>query len=153
MDRYEIINELKSYFDLYELVGPMEYSRDGDLCWRYLRTELLHTLLIVRRDILQVPITVNTWFNGGRFDERGFRSNLSYIVKSNSSSGKLYISPHMLGCAVDFDAKGISSKDARNKIINNSDLLPYPIRLEDGVSWVHLDTYDVVGGSKKITLF
>ena len=128
METKEIIKKLGNYFDLVELVGPKEYKRDGDLCWRYLRPEFLHTLLIVREDILKVPMYVNNWDKGGQFDERGFRCNISDIVKQKTIGGKLYISPHSLGCALDFDAKGMTSEQARNKIIQLKGLLPYPIR-------------------------
>lgn len=152
MNRNDIIKELGSYFDLQELVGPKEYGRDKNLCWRYFRTELLHTLLVVRRDILKTPMTVNNWNAGGSFSQRGFRSNVSDIVKKKTVAGDLYISAHSLGCAVDFDAKGMSAEEARSKIISNKNLLPYPIRLENGVTWVHLDTYDS-GSGDKVTLF
>ena len=90
---------------------------------------------------------------GGRFDERGFRNNISDIVKSKTVSGSLYISPHMLGAAIDFDAKGMTAEEARNKIIQSQDLLPCPIRLESGTNWVHIDVYDSLGSSKKVTMF
>ena len=61
MSRKEIIRELSDYFDIQELVGPIEYLKFGNNCWRYLRTELLHTILVVRRDILRVPMYVNNW--------------------------------------------------------------------------------------------
>lgn len=153
MSRENIINELKKYFSIEELVGRDEYERDGELCWRYLRTELLHTVLIIRRDILRVPMVVNTWRSGGRFDERGFRSNISEIVKGKTSAGKLYISAHTLGAAIDFDAEGMSADQARMKIAVSSDLLPYPIRLEKGVNWVHVDTYDSLSEGKKVSYF
>lgn len=155
MDRNDIINEVSKYFSLVELVGPKEYNRDKDLCWRYLRTEFLHDLLIIRRDILQVPMYANNWKTGGNFDERGFRSNISDIMKSKTTSGKLYISAHSLGCALDFDAKGMTAEQARKKIMEKSSVLPYPIRLEKDVTWVHFDTFDTVNGSKstKVILF
>jgi len=153
MERSDIIKELSQYFSIVELVGPKEYGRDKDLCWRYLRTELLHTILVLRKDILKTPMTVNTWKSGGRFDERGFRNNISDIVKSKTVSGSLYVSPHMLGAAIDFDAKGMTAEEARNKIIQSQDLLPCPIRLESGTNWVHIDVYDSLGSSEKVTMF
>lgn len=152
MERNKIINELSKYFSIVELVGPKEYSRDKDLCWRYLRTDLLHTLLVIRKDILSVPITVNTWKSGGCFDERGFRSNISDIVKSKTLSGSLYVSPHSLGAAVDFGVKGMDAEEARRRIREAQHLLPYPIRMESDVTWVHVDTFDN-GNSEKITMF
>ena len=74
-------------------------------------------------------------------------------VKSKTVSGSLYISPHMLGAAIDFDAKGMTAEETRNKIIQSQDLLPCPIRLESGTNWVHIDVYDSLGSSKKVTMF
>lgn len=155
MDRRDIINEVGKYFSLVELVGPKEYNRDKDLCWRYLRTEFLHNLLVIRKDILKVPIYANNWNAGGKFDERGFRCNISDILRSKTASGQLYISAHSLGCALDFDAKGMTAEEARKKIIESGSLLPYPIRLEKDVTWVHFDTFDTIGGNKstKVILF
>lgn len=145
------LEELKKYFDVEELFGPKEVKRDGQRCWRYLSPAFVQCLLIIRRDILQVPMYCNNWKLGGKFSERGFRNNLCSTVKSKTDKGILYISPHMLGMALDFDAKGMTAEEARNKIVKNVDLLPFPIRLESGVSWVHMDTY--FEGDKKVHLF
>lgn len=153
MDRREIIQKLKEFFDLQELVGKWEYQAHGELCWRYLRTELLHTLLIVRRDILKAPMYANNWVWDGNYDERGLRVNISTEVKVKTSRGALYVSAHCLGAALDFTVKGMSAENARQKIIQNAHLLPYPIRLEKGVSWVHLDVYDDINSDQKVTLF
>lgn len=151
MNRNSIIKELSRFFSIYELVGKPEFDRDGEKCWRYLRSEFLEALLAIRRDILKVPMTANTWHTGGRFDERGFRSNISDIVKGKTMSGKLYVSPHSLGCALDFDAKGMTAEEARKAIDENQNLLPCPIRLERDVNWVHFDTYD--SGSSFVSYF
>lgn len=153
MNRKEIIIELYGYFDIQELVGPIEYSRFGNNCWRYLRTELLHTILVVRRDILKVPMYVNNWALGGSLKERGLRCNISSISKDKTMDDILYMSGHSFGAAIDFDAKGMTAESVRKKIIMNELLLPYPIRIENGVSWVHIDVYDDIINNKKITLF
>ena len=62
------------------------------------------------------------------------------------------MSAHCTGEAYDITVQGMSAEEARQLIIKNKDNLPYPIRLEDGVSWLHVDTYDM-GNGKKITLF
>ena len=47
--------------------------------------------------------------------------------------------------------EGMTAEEARRLIIKNQILLPYPIRLEDGVSWLHLDVYNADKG--KVYLF
>ena len=57
-----------------------------------------------------------------------------------------YISSHILGKAGDFTCKGLTAEQARQRIITNAHQLPCPIRLEDGVSWLHFDVlpqYDI----------
>lgn len=75
--------------------------------------------------------------------------NSTAIVRRN---GKVSIQGNCTGEAFDITVQGMSAEEARQLIIKNKDNLPYPIRLEDGVSWLHIDTYDM-GNGKKITLF
>ena len=46
----------------------------------------------------------------------------------------------------------MTAAEVRKAVIGIADILPYPIRLEDGVTWVDLDVYDRMNG-KKINLF
>ena len=152
MNRSEIIKELKEFFDVRELVCPHCHKKFGDNSWQFIDTELLHTLLIVRRDILKVPIYVNNYDSGGSFSQRGLRCNICQIVEDKTSKGEVYLSAHVNGSGVDFTAKGMTAEEARTIIATNVHLLPFPIRLEKNVTWVHLDIYDYMNG-KKINYF
>lgn len=66
--------------------------------------------------------------------------------------GKPYLSAHALGRGFDVTVSGMGAEDARQAVIKASDRLPYPVRLEDGVSWLHADTMDLCNG-QKVTLF
>ena len=46
----------------------------------------------------------------------------------------------------------MTAQQVRDFIVKNQDKLPYPIRLEGGVNWVHIDTYDF-DQNKKIEIF
>lgn len=70
------------------------------------------------------------------------------IVKSKTSP---YLSAHVLGRAGDFNVEGMSAEVARNKIVELEHILPYPIRLEKDVTWVHIDVMDF--GQGKIYQF
>ena len=95
---------------------------------------------------------INTWSSGGKFSQRGLRCNICDLVKSKTLSNRLYLSAHMQGTAVDFDVQGMSAEEVRKWIERNKVLLPYPIRLEEGVNWVHLDMRN--DGSKgRVTYF
>lgn len=139
--REQIIKELKNYFKIQELVGEETYNKHKDNAWFVFDTNLLHCLLILRTNI-DKPFTINNWYKGGRFSQRGLRDNTQSILKNKK---RLYLSGHVLGKAFDFDVKGMTAEEVRDWIKENEDLLPCKVRLEhrkDGVpiNWVHLDT-------------
>ena len=117
MRRQEIIFELKKYFQIYELVGKWTYRIHKDRAWKFFSTESLEMLLIIRKNIDR-PMTINTWFWGGKFSQRGLRSNLSTIFKRMFSLGKLYLSAHVLGEGFDFDVE----PKGKMLLLRNSDI-------------------------------
>ena len=137
MRRDEIINNLSEYFGIHDLVGKRTFAKYGQRAWRFLDTDALHALLIVRQGIGE-PINVNY----GNKQQRGLRTNIQQIVRKKSLKNKLYISAHVQGKAFDFDVKGWSSHDVRQWAVQNKSKFPFKIRFEDGVSWVHMDTID-----------
>lgn len=146
MTRDEIIKEIKNYFQLKELVCPHCISTYGDKSWQFLSTELLSTILTIRKDILKVPMIVNS---GSTYTQRGLRCNLCQLVKSKKH---IYMSAHSLGKAVDFHTKEYTPEQCRQLIKENIDKFEYPIRLEEGVNWVHVDCY-TLDSSKKLVTF
>ena len=78
-------------------------------------------------------------YDGGRKQQRGLRTIVQQMIKNYFYKNKLYVSAHLLGKAVDFDVKDMTAQEVRDWIVENSDLFPFKIRLEDKVSWVHLD--------------
>jgi hypothetical protein len=152
MNRKDLITELKLYFSSDELVCPDTFGKFGESSWQFFRTELLETLLIVRRDIIGFPMIINNWLKKGQFSQRALRCDLCQLVKDKSTAGQIYLSAHILGAAVDFDASGMTADEVRQTISNHRDLLPYPIRLEQNVTWTHIDVLDGLNG-QKITYF
>lgn len=146
MNRKQLITDLKKYFDVRELVCPHTYNAFGERSWQFLDDNLLQTILIVRRDILKVGMTVNTYHKGGIYDERGLRCNICDIVKAKTKKNQLYLSAHCNGAGIDFIPSGMTAEQARQQIRDNAFLLVVPIRLEKNVSWVHLDVYDYMNG-------
>lgn len=146
MTRAEILAAIKPYFDLDELVCPHVYQKWGEKAWQFLDTDYLHCLLVVRRDILQKPM----YCNGKGKTERGLRCNRCSIVRGKSGP---YLSAHVLGKAGDFTVVGMSAEDARKTIKANASKLPCNIRLEKGVSWVHMDTLPQYGITSKVYEF
>jgi len=144
-----LINQVKQYFDVRELVCKHVYDKFKDNSWMFLDEKLLETLLIIRTNIDR-PITVNNWSFGGPYSQRGVRCNICQLVKDKTIKGQLYMSAHRQGLAVDFDVKGMTAQEVREWISNNIILFPHNIRLERGVNWVHLDVFDI---GNKLTYF
>lgn len=143
MNREQIIRELHDYFQTSELVCPHTHSAWGERAWQFLDTDYLHCLLIIRRDILKVPMTCN--HKGA--NQRGLRCNMCELVKGKS---KVYLSAHILGKAGDFTCTGMTAQEARSLIREKANLLPCNIRLEDGVSWLHFDVLPQYGITQKV---
>lgn len=147
MNKSEIIQELKQFFRIEELVCPHTYKRFGDRSWSFLDERLLHALLILRRDLLKVPLTINTYhLQGGAVTQRGLRCNVCQIVKDKSVKDAVYLSSHIFGKAVDIVSNKMTAHEMREIIKANLDKFPFPIRIEKDVSWLHIDVTDEMKG-------
>lgn len=139
MTKQEVIKQLKTYFKVSELVCPHTFQKWGDKSWQFLNTELLETLLALRKEIFNTSMTIN---NGSNFTQRGLRCNICQLPKDQTVKGSQYLSAHCLGSAFDCDVKGYTAEEARRKIMANQHMLPYPIRVERAVTWLHFDVYN-----------
>lgn len=146
MERNDIIDEVRKFFNVKELVCDHTYARWGEKSWQFLDTDYLHALLVIRRDILQVPMTCN---HAG-YMQRGLRCNMCEMVKSKDRN---YLSSHILGKAGDFTPRGMTAAQARAIITSHQDMLPCKIRMEDGVTWLHFDVLPQYGIDQKVYLF
>lgn len=146
MTRDEIIRELHKFFQIRELVCEHTHSKWGERSWQFLDTAYLHNLLVIRRDILKAPMVCN---HGAQL-QRGLRCNRCGLV---SQKDAVYLSSHVLGKAGDFTVQGMTAQEARSLIRNNAHLLPYPLRMESGVSWLHIDTLPQYGIEAKVYEF
>lgn len=146
MNREQVIRDLNKFFDVKELVCDHTYAKWGEKSWQFLATDYLHNLLVIRRDILQVPMVCN--HDGA--DQRGLRCNLCPLVFEQT---EVYLSSHILGKAGDFTVQGMTAQEARSRIRNNAHLLPYPLRMEGGVNWLHIDTIPQYGITDKVYEF
>lgn len=146
MERNQILAEISKYFSIEELVCKHTYEKWRNNSWQFLDTNFLHALLVIRRDILKSPMTCNS----DDAEQRGLRCNRCDLVKNKAS---VYLSSHILGKAGDFTVKDMTAEEARQKIKNNAHLLPCPIRLERGVSWLHLDVLPQSGIIQKVYEF
>lgn len=156
MERAELIKAFKKYFGIKELVSKRVFEKRGELAWGEFDTRLLEVVLVIRRDILKVPLIVNNWANGGQYQQRGYRENLCEIVKKKTDAGVLYMMAHN-GKALDFSSPKMTADEMRDAIVKDADKLPYPIRMEkkeQAPTWVHVDVrVDDLNCKDKITWF
>lgn len=146
MTRDQIIREIHKFFQIRELVCEHTHSKWGERAWQFLDTAFLHNLLVIRRDILQAPMVCNH----GTQLQRGLRCNRCGLV---SQKDAVYLSSHVLGKAGDFTVQGMTAQEARSRIRNSANLLPYPLRMEGGVTWLHIDVLPQFGINEKIYEF
>ena len=151
MNKYDLIEEVKKYFAIQELVCAHTFQRFGEGAWRFLDTRLLECLLVVRRDILKVGLVCNDYNFGGSNTQRGLRCNICPLVKSKTNTSKCYQSAHLHGKAVDLVSAKMTAGQMRELIKANADKLPHQVRLEDGVTWLHLDVENDT--NSKVILF
>ena len=148
MKRETILRNVRKFFDIDELVCNHTAAKWGDKAWQFLDTDFLHALLIIRRDILKKPMWCNS--NANNLHQRGLRCNLCQLVAGKKVN---YLSAHILGKAGDFTVEGMTAEEARQRIKANAHLLPCNIRLEGGVSWLHIDVLPQEGVIAKVYEF
>ena len=127
MTREEILKAIKPYFDVDELVCDHTYAKWKERSWQFLDTDLLHVLLVLRRDILKVPL----YCNSKSAHQKGLRCNMCQLVKSKTA---VYLSSHILGKALDLTSPSMKAEKMRELIKANADKLPCNVRIEGGVS-------------------
>lgn len=144
MTKSETISKVSKYFQINELVCEHTLERFGGDAWKFLNAQALETLYVLRTKILKVPFIINTQ----SAHQRGLRCNLCPLVKEKK---KQYLSGHILGCAFDILSKEMTAAQMRSMIVQHKDLLPYPIRIEAGVTWLHFDL--LTSTDDKVTFF
>lgn len=141
MERYKISEN----FYLDEVMHPEVYKKFGAKSRWFIDQRLVDIVQYIRTKTGK-PITINTWFDGGRFKERGLRN-------PNTSTGAKY-SQHKFGKALDFIVSGMSADEVREKILGEwkADLMGLGLTaIEAGVSWVHIDIRNT--GENDIMIF
>lgn len=123
------------YFSTQEFVDEETYELLGDDAIKLIDPDLIETVDIIR-EILGVPLICNNWHWGGSRSQCGYRSK-----KSKTGSKNSY---HKQGKALDLISTKMTAKEMREKIKQEEDKLPLPIRIEKWdnngeISWLHID--------------
>ena len=156
MTHKELITEVTRFFDIRELVSKCVYDKYQTGAWRFFDPRILETLLVLRRDILRVPLVCNNWKSGGTMQQRGLRENVCEMVRKKTDFDILYISAHCLGQGLDLSSPSMTADQMRASIKKNEDKLPYKVRIEDGKTaktWLHIDVSCSPEQKEKILVF
>lgn len=86
------------------------------------------------RDNLGIPLSINTWHSCGERYESGLR------VMGMKNYRPL--SQHTYGRAVDIVSNKMPAQEMREHILQNRDKYPYITRMENNVTWLHIDIKD-----------
>jgi len=131
------------YFKTYELVPKEIYeSHTEDEILAMFDPNLLIVIDRLRAD-LGKAITINNWFTGGRFSQRGLRTDHS--VGAKRSPHKIIPEIGQNVCrALDFDVSGMPARFVRDNLQKNAQKYPEIRRCELDVNWVHIDTVPVI---------
>jgi len=132
---------VSKYFKLHELVCRHIYIRYGNKAWQFFDPRAIETIDWIK-ERLNKPIYINNYEWGGNQTQSGVRCNVCQLARKWTIEGKVRMSAHSTAQAFDFSVKGMPAEKVRNWLVRNQEDLPYPIRLEAGVDWVHLDTRD-----------
>ena len=132
---------IPKYFSLHELVCDHIYMKYGHQAFTFLDPRQV-ILMDWLREAINKPVYVNNYKWKGNQTQSGVRCNLCQLVKDKTDNNEVYMSAHIQGQADDFSVKGMTADQVRNWLIKHKDKIPYNIRLEAYVKWVHMDCRD-----------
>lgn len=146
------MSKFTDYFRAEEWVCPDVFKRFGDRSLDFIDYRVKETALVIREK-MGLPMYINNWVWGGNKTQRGLRCNLCQIVRDKTNAEIVYLSPHPFGKGWDFNVKGKTAQEVRDWLKENQILLPYPIRVELKVNWVHIDVMEYGQTGDKISYF
>ena len=117
-------------FSLKEFVCEKTWEKYGEKALWFIDPRIISSAQTLR-DILRVPLTINSWANGGNRQESGLRipEHKNYNPKSQ----------HTFGRAVDIITGAYTAESLRKHILENQFLYPHIKAMELKVDWLHID--------------
>ena len=135
------------HFSIEELVPEIVYQDRGLKAWALLDPRLIEAQDILRRRY--GPTFVNTWALSPALRQAYGLRTASGIRLATMAEFRIY-SQHSFGRATDSLFQDTTAEEVRADLVAKPGIFPFPITLEDGVSWLHLD---VRNASDPVTLF
>src|SRR4029079_2726514 len=126
---------ISKHFKIEEFVPKIIFTEFGVNAKWFIRPELITTAEFIR-EWFDAPMIINNWKTGGDFQFRGFRP-CSY-------SGGGALSQHRLGCAIDYNIKGLTPQRVFKEIMDhqNQFRIGGVTTMEDVIytkTWTHND--------------
>jgi hypothetical protein len=145
------------HFKPYELVSRKIYFDMNDSCLSLFEPKAL-IMLDDFHEFIHAVVTVNNWFWGGDLQHRGARSLQEQIEINPGHPHGMHVYDLEKGIkcrAFDMTISGMRAEDVRHIILTrqNDSLLSEITRLENHVSWVHIDCMPLPAGIERIHLF
>lgn len=102
------MGNLSKHFDIQEFVPKAIYDLYGAKAQWFINPKVVAIAEFIREEF-ELPVTINNWHVGGKFQERGYRV-------PTTQTGARY-SQHKFGNAIDINIKGIPSPELADWII------------------------------------
>ena len=129
-------------FSLKEFVSKETWDKYKSKSLWFIEPRIIETAQTLR-DILNTPLTINSWSYGGNRNESGLR-----IPEHKNYSP---YSQHTFGRAIDIISSKYTADEMPDHIIKNSFLYPHINAMELKVNWLHIDCRNT--GDDTIYLF
>lgn len=120
---------IPKFFKVWEFVPKDVFYKYGEQSITFIDPRI-----IISADQLREvfgPATINNYNSGGTDQYRGLRTSKCPEYSE--------FSQHSFGRALDITFSGAKSEECRKYIKANMEKFPYITRIEDGVSWLHID--------------
>jgi len=116
------------FFTIGELVCPTTYKERGQKAFQLFDPRVLYAADVLRDQF--GACIINNWKSGGDFKWSGLRTPMSPHYS--------HYSQHSFGRALDMKFRKVNAQTVRDWIVE-VEPFSFPVCLEDGVNWVHLD--------------
>lgn len=136
-----------AHFAIHELVDRQTFEKDGEGAWSYIQPHIAESLddfweFLQERTGKRIYVTINNYGYGGNREWSGLRFGPAFDLENIKNKGKYADrSFHKLGLAFDCVFRGITAEEVRSLIKQNKydRRIQCISRIEDGVSWLHID--------------
>ena len=132
---------LLTNFRVQEFVPQSLFLSYGENAIRYMDVRMLAVQARLR-EYIDSPMTINNWHRGGDRQWCGIRTFSSPYFRVGSA--------HSWGMGTD-SIGDWDAEQVREDIILGRVQLPCPVRLEAGITWLHVDVMNV--GNKPVEVF